>query len=313
MNNELEIFRDPEDGELTTFETLVTKYSNEIGVVNLLSGNGEQTIEGENFEDTIVINSLEGRSLRTIYQIIQRELVDNAINKDKLKGYLDRFNEVISRRGINDEKQLAQVLSAIGAFRYECENKALAYQGTFVLPKKVRELLPNQGIYFGIGMGPGDNIITLANEKNLNGVLGCDISSSMVYRAKREYNRGRFFVGDAQDLPLAEESIDVAIICNALDRIPTARTTIDKIGRLVKPGGYLVVAQCNPFQNQFTDNGLRFVYVPQQQQLNSVDEAIEAAGLNKTYRNDMPFEWNINTLLYGKEKLDVNVAIGQKQ
>ena len=269
------------------------------------------------FEQRLILNSVGVQAINELSQLIDSELEKyntTQINKETLKQYLKRFNREIGKSNISSDEELAKVLSAINLFRYEFENRTEAYQGTFVLPKEIRNRLPNNGIYFEIGMGPGENIITLANEKSLDRVIGCDISSSMVYRAQRAYDKGNFFVGDAQDLPLAEESIDVAIICNALDRIPTARSTIEKIGRLVKPSGYLVVAQCDPFQNEYVDSesGFRFVYVPRQQQLNSVDEAIEAAGLTKTYRNDKPFEWNINTLLYGKERLDVNIAIGRK-
>jgi len=271
----------------------------------------------ESFEQSLILSSRDDQKINELSQLIDSELEKiNAtqINKETLKQYLEKFNSEIRRSNIDNDEELARVLSAINLFRYEFENMNEAYQGTFVLPKEVRDMLPNNGAYFEIGMGPGENIITLAREKGLKGVSGCDISSSMVYRAQRAYDVGEFFVGDAQDLLLAEESIDVAVICNALDRIPTAKTTIEKIGRLVRPNGYLVVAQCDPFQNEFVDseNGLRFVYVPGQQQLNSVDEAIEAAGLNKTYRNSQPFKWYINTLLYGKEELKVNIAIGQK-
>lgn len=312
---QLAIFLDPNTREQTSFESLVARYATKQRVVNLLPNNGEAITQTDEFEETLVTNVLEGKSLRTIYTLILAELVGKTITKEELKKYLDRFNKVLGKIQISDEQTLAKVLSAVGAFRYECENLSLSYQGTFEIPRMVQTELPNTGVYLEIGMGPGENIIKIAQAKYLEYVIGCDISSSMVYRATKAYSTGKFFVGDAQQLPISEETIDVAIICNALDRIPTARSTIAKISKLIKPNGYLVVAQCNPFQNEYADpeNGLRFVYVPKKERLESVDEAVEAAELKKVYRNDRPFEWNIMTLLYGQEKLDVNVAIGQKR
>jgi len=268
------------------------------------------------FEKSLILNSsLSGTS--RLLSLIDDELSrinKSRLNRKRLTEYMARMIEVMRRRSLEsgDDSKLAKALSAIGLFRYEYESRNQNYQGTFILSEEVRRGLPNEGIYLEMGMGPGDNIITLARKKREIKVYGSDISPSMVARAQKSYPDGRFFAGDAQCLPLNEESVDVAIICNALDRIPTARATIQKIGTLVKKGGYLVVAQCDPFQNEFVENGFRFVYVPKAQRLSSVDEAVKEAGLELVYRNTQPFEWNIKTLLYGQEKLNVNVGVGRK-
>ncbi|MFH1439479.1 MAG: class I SAM-dependent methyltransferase [Candidatus Woesearchaeota archaeon] len=356
------IFLDKKTGERKTFEemkegntrTFAEEYTvdsdavtktpvNGIEVVDLLDDNGKDLIKlsanERNFELSVLVNALAGRSRKQLRDKIEQKVRSKQWDKRQLGIYLDVFSRLIRDQNITDEQDMSLVLSMIGMFRYEVENsfrngKIGYYQGTFVLPEDVRYMLPDRGTYLEIGMGPGDNIITLAEEKkNVKFVLGSDISPSMVYRAMRKYKgnvssglyqrkqrrvsdsssqQSAFFVADAQDLPLVDESIDVAIICNALDRIPTATTTMGRIGSLVRPGGYIVVAQCNPFQNEFVQDGFTFSYVPNGERLNSVDDAISASGLTQTFRRDNPCRWEIETLLYGKEQLYVDVAIGQK-
>ncbi len=326
--NEENIFCNPTDGTYVGFDELKRiGWTIKGGIANLLENAWQLEADGRiedrfargpelSFEKSLLLNSsLSGTS--RLLNLIDDEISKINITKINRKGlteYLGRMIEVLKAYAFESEgdERLARALSAVGLFRYEFENRNQDYQGTFVLPEEIRRGLPDQGIYLEIGMGPGDNIITLAREKGNISVYGSDISPSMAARAQAAYPEGRFFAADAQRLPLKNGSIDVVIICNALDRIPTARAAIQQIGGLVKPGGYLVVAQCDPFQNEFVENGFRFVYVPNGQRLNSVDEAVEAAGLNKVYRSERPFEWNIKTLLYGQEKLDVNVAIGQR-
>lgn len=303
-----------------TFEEIAIRNLNSENNVNLLPRNKSSDklfpllndVNPYDFERYLILNSLAGRNTRTINEIIQSMAIDDGIDKNELEQSLARFDSAIGEFGIRDEKQLAKLLQIRGLLIYE--SSYASYEGTFVLPDEILERLPENKVYLEIGVGPGDNLRKIIEEKTSAYAIGCDLSTGMIYRAQKNFPQGKFFVGDAEDLSILDGTVDVVVICNALDRISTAKSTIKRLGSLVKPDGYLVVGQCVPFQNEYIDriSGLRFGYVLKDERLNSVDEALYAAKFKTVYKNEKPFGWNVKTLLYGEENLEVNVAIGRK-
>ena len=47
-------------------------------------------------------------------------------------------------------------------------------------------------------------------------------------------------VGDAQDLPFEDNSIDIAIMDAVLEHVPDASKAVSEVGRVLKPGGYFL-------------------------------------------------------------------------
>ncbi len=215
----------------------------------------------------------------------------------------------------SENKQLGpNFLSYVTLARYEAETRAGSYQGAFVLPDQVLALLPNQAVYFEAAMGPGSNLRRIKEINNPSGIIGMDFSSGMVRRAIAEFSKNNsiFLRGDAQSIPVKSNLADVAIMCNAMDRIPRTRAALEQLVRTVKLGGYVVLAQCMPFQNEkIVAGGTELVYVPEDQRFESVEAAADAIEL-RDQRLFKGLEWNISTIADGNETLSVDVIVGRK-
>lgn len=96
-----------------------------------------------------------------------------------------------------------------------------------------------------IACGPG--LIARAMAPRVGSVLGVDLTPAMVEKARAEAaaagveNVG-FEVGDATGLDLPDGSFDGAITRFSLHHIPAPVRVLEEMRRVVKPGGWVVVA-----------------------------------------------------------------------
>lgn len=201
--------------------------------------------------------------------------------------------------------------SIVTLARYAGEVGAGSYIGSFVLPEEVLKELPAGARYLEVAMGPGDNVRAVTERLNPEIVIGCDFSEEMVSKAiANALEQEVYLRADAQNLPFTKESFDVGIITNALDRIPKTKQALEELANA--SGEKIVVAQCMPFQNsKMVEGDFEIVYVPEDQAVQSIEEAIEKAGfkLNKVFG---PVSWEITTIMDGPETLDVMVGIGER-
>jgi demethylmenaquinone methyltransferase/2-methoxy-6-polyprenyl-1,4-benzoquinol methylase len=70
-------------------------------------------------------------------------------------------------------------------------------------------------------------------------VIGLDFSQGMLNRARG----GRYAVGDALQLPLRDESVDVVTIAFGLRNLPEPGQGLREFRRVLRPGGRLVVCE----------------------------------------------------------------------
>lgn len=92
-----------------------------------------------------------------------------------------------------------------------------------------------------LGCGNG-NVIGLLSKKIKASFYGLDLSGNMIKEAeKRLGNQATFCVGDAENLPYEENKFDL-VICNAsFHHYPGPEKALDEIGRVLKPGGTLIL------------------------------------------------------------------------
>jgi len=100
-----------------------------------------------------------------------------------------------------------------------------------------------------LGCGAGLDSLIAAQRIGPGGrVLGLDFSESMLFRARQAGSQlGRenvlFCRGDAENLPLEDETID-AVLVNGIFNLNPARAAIFcELGRVVKPGGVVYLAE----------------------------------------------------------------------
>ena len=86
-----------------------------------------------------------------------------------------------------------------------------------------------------LGTGTGDGAAAIARRWPAAEVLGIDVSPGMVEEARRKAPQLRFEVGDASRVEAADGSFDLVAMNNVIP-------FFDELGRIVAPGGHLLVA-----------------------------------------------------------------------
>lgn len=80
---------------------------------------------------------------------------------------------------------------------------------------------------------------------NFGQVTGVDLSVSCLSDAAARLPQAEFRAGDFMDLDFAESSLDVIVSLEVLAHVTDQRRFMDKIARLLKPGGRLMLATQN--------------------------------------------------------------------
>ena len=106
-----------------------------------------------------------------------------------------------------------------------------------------RMLKPNRGEEI-LDAGCGTGIFTADILETGARVVGLELAPTMLRRAMAKCGGQTFqsVIGDMRRLPFAEASFEKAISITALEFVQEARTVIEELFRVTKPGGYIVVA-----------------------------------------------------------------------
>jgi SAM-dependent methyltransferase len=108
-----------------------------------------------------------------------------------------------------------------------------------------------------IGCGAGTQALMWATEGHR--VIGVDISAPLVELARQRAAEMRvpadFRVGSANSLPIADRSVDVALVSELLEHLTAWEGCVDEAVRILRPGGVLYMSTTNrlcPVQQEFT-------------------------------------------------------------
>jgi len=160
----------------------------------------------------------------------------------------DRLDEV--RRLLADEQELR--LSAgldVGAIdtRAGYEQWSQTYDGESnplltVEEPIVRQLLDQLplGTVLDAACGTGRHSRTLVALGHR--VVGVDSSPHMLERARVNVPELVLVEGDVSSLPLADDSVDVAVCCLALTHVPSLDVALQQLARVVRPGGCIITS-----------------------------------------------------------------------
>ncbi|HAQ37231.1 MAG TPA: class I SAM-dependent methyltransferase [Saprospiraceae bacterium] len=94
-----------------------------------------------------------------------------------------------------------------------------------------------------IGCGRGGGLSYIARTFSPASALGVDLEKRATDFGNAHYRIDgmRFLQGDAQDLPLQDESCDVVINVESSHRYPEMPKFLDHVYRILKPGGYFLI------------------------------------------------------------------------
>ncbi len=96
-----------------------------------------------------------------------------------------------------------------------------------------------------VGCGPG--ILTIALAPLVDEIIAIDLTPEMITRARKKseelgIKNVRFEVGRAEDLPFTSSYFDVVVTRLMLHHLLSPATAIEEMTRVIKKGGFLVVA-----------------------------------------------------------------------
>jgi len=97
-----------------------------------------------------------------------------------------------------------------------------------------------------LGCGTGLFTHRLRGELRDATIVGCDYSAGMLRQARARSPRGILAQGDAQRLPFGDASFDTVVSTEAFHWFPDQPAALREIGRILEPGGRLLVALVNP-------------------------------------------------------------------
>ncbi len=114
-------------------------------------------------------------------------------------------------------------------------------------------LLPNEWTVADIGTGTGYLLGPLAT--HFKHVIGVDPVDEMLQVASERVSTAslknvELRKGDLANLPLEDNSLDLAIALLVLHHVPSPQTALAEIRRAVKPGGHLLIVEQAPHENQ---------------------------------------------------------------
>ncbi|WP_066976622.1 class I SAM-dependent methyltransferase [Streptomyces sp. NRRL F-4489] len=98
-------------------------------------------------------------------------------------------------------------------------------------------------------------------------VIGVDQSPEMLDRARAKVPGAEFRQGRLEELPLDDNSVDLAVCSLAMTHLPDVSKGIAELARVVRPGGRVIVSDLHPFvislqgQCLFVDGQDRLAFV----------------------------------------------------
>lgn len=101
---------------------------------------------------------------------------------------------------------------------------------------------PASGRALEVGSGAGEVAAYLARELGYR-VVGTDVDPGQVALARSRHGEDehlRFVVADAGDLQLEPASIDLAVAQNVFHHLPSWRSAVRELTRVLRPGGHLL-------------------------------------------------------------------------
>lgn len=96
-----------------------------------------------------------------------------------------------------------------------------------------------------LGCGTAELISQVICEDSSRHITGLDLSEEMLKIAKNKLGtKATFVLGDAENLPFADESFDLVYCNDSFHHYPHPQIVLSEIYRVLKPGGAFLIGDC---------------------------------------------------------------------
>lgn len=136
-------------------------------------------------------------------------------------------------------------------YREKSPYPTLRYRHDYMLQMVLDLDLPEDAAILDIGCGPGAMVVDLLRKRWQ--VTGIDIAANMITLAEERVrkankpNQVHLAVGDIEHLTFADNSFDVIICSGVVEYLPTDDLWVKELGRVLRPGGVLIINVTNKF------------------------------------------------------------------
>tara|TARA_B100000586_G_scaffold174121_1_gene127195 strand:+ start:4785 stop:5519 length:735 start_codon:yes stop_codon:yes gene_type:complete len=139
------------------------------------------------------------------------------------------------------------------AHRYDILNRILSVGIDQYWRKKMISFLPKGDALtlLDLATGTGDVMLSLAKNKRctFSQLIGMDLSQGMMDIGVQKSRRRKrddlitFQQGNATDIPMPDDTVDVVTISFGIRNVPDVSKTLSEMGRVLKPGGVGMVLE----------------------------------------------------------------------
>lgn len=130
------------------------------------------------------------------------------------------------------------------------------------------------GVVLDVGCGTGRLLRDAGTQWPNATLIGVDPAPGMIAEAKKRLASATFHIAPAEDLPLADATVDLAVSTISFHHWPKKREGLEEIARVLRPGGRLLLAD-HAVPQWFSSLGLSQALAP-----TAASELVTKAGLS---------------------------------
>ena len=115
------------------------------------------------------------------------------------------------------------------------------------IPTQFSNIQPGQTVV-DLGSGAGNDVfVARATVGDAGKVIGIDMTDAMIEKARLNndrlgYNNVEFRKGEIENIPIAQDNVDVVVSNCVLNLVPNKQKAFSEIFRILKPGGHFCIS-----------------------------------------------------------------------